>query len=99
MIDSINPRNLLDFAIEVANWTLQRSESLETELDDVLRVINTFCTNSDDPIYQGAYIFAEVCIKGVIDINAMMQETTNEPELIEKTEVKEDNGVNSTDAE
>ena len=85
MIDSINPTTLMDFAAAVANWAVQRPDSLVDELEQIRSSIDTFCRNNDDPIYQGV----NVLCSSTIDV--MLQIMTHEPQEqdIEEVEQKE----------
>lgn len=99
MIDSINPRNLLDFSLEVAAWIDTRRETLETELEDVERVITTFCSNNDDPIYQGANIIASQIIAHIVELVVSPDEETKIVDPLEQTEKEVENGGNSSTTE
>jgi hypothetical protein len=92
MIDSINPRNLLDFCLDTAWWFDNRTDSVMDELDEVEHVINTFCSNNEDPLYMSANLLAAVMIAALKDIRITPKEEIEETEPIEETEdVKDDN--------
>ena len=91
MIESINPTGLMDFATAVANWAVQRPDSLVDELEQIRTSIDTFCRNNDDPIYGGVNILCSSTIDVMLQIMTHQEEPENVEEPDTKEEITEDN--------
>lgn len=90
MVESIDPSTLLDFCVEVAQWSITHPETLVSELDDVLKTINTFTDNQDNTIMKMASGVATTCIVAIQNFTnmALNSEEPTEPD-IEEVEQKE----------
>ncbi|MGD0331317.1 MAG: hypothetical protein ABSB40_12880 [Nitrososphaeria archaeon] len=70
----------------------------DTVLDELVSVkhtLDTFCTNNDDPLYEGVMVLCDSMIDRVIDV---LTTPPVEPEVEEpKEEIEEvtENGINS----